>query len=232
MAESTHTGLRGPVALGVVLFTLLLVPAAAPAANLRFSHPTRIDNPFLPISEFHRCRLSGRDEGDPISVTRTVLGRTRRFRIDGRTVHAAVVRDRVTSRGSLIESTHDFFAQNDGGSVYYLGERVSEYEHGKLVSHEGQWMVGKDTRHPGLLMPAHPRFGDSWRSERVPGVSHEIDRVVRVNGHDRIGDRRYRHVITVREDARPPREIEFKRYARGTGVITEANGSVRLRGCR
>ena len=38
-------------------------------------------------------------------------------------------------------------------------------------------------------------------------------------------------MITVRENARPPRETEFKKYARGTGVITEANGGVHLLGC-
>ncbi|HEY8778300.1 MAG TPA: hypothetical protein VIL93_00790, partial [Solirubrobacterales bacterium] len=42
----------------------------------------------------------------------------------------------------------------------------------------------------------------------------------RVRGH------LYRHVIKIREHATMPKpaEIEFKTYAPGTGVITEANG--------
>lgn len=197
----------------------------------KFTNPSEIDNPYLPISSFQRCRLAGNDEGQRLQVTRTLLNDTKTFKLGGMQVEAAIVRDRVVAGGRLIELTHDYFAQNDGGKVLYLGEQVNEYEPGKPVSHEGQWLLGRNTKHPGVLMPAHPSIGDSFRSERVPGVTHEIDHVVASKDHAQIGGHRYEHVITVRENARPPRETEFKKYARGTGVITEANGGVHLLGC-
>jgi hypothetical protein len=204
---------------------------AASESRAGFSHPSEITNPYSPISSFRRCRLSGSDEGTRLRVTRTLLARTKRFELRGVSVEAAIVKDRVRSRGRTIEITHDYFAQNDAGKVFYLGERVNEYLPGRPVSHEGQWLLGRDTKHPGVLMPAHPRVGDSFRSERVPGITHEVDHVVAARAHATAGGHRYSDVITVRENASPPPETEFKKYARNTGVISEANGGVVLRGC-
>jgi hypothetical protein len=81
------------------------------------------------------------------------------------------------------------------------------------------------------LVPASPKPGDAFMSEDVRGVTHETDRVVSSGGTARIGGRTCRGVIKVREDAGPPPELEFKTYSPGTGVITEANGGVRLVGC-
>lgn len=196
----------------------------------RFTNPSEITNPYLPISTFHECRLAGNDQGTELRVTRTLLNRTKSFRVRGARIEAAVVRDRVIGDGRLIELTHDYFAQNDAGTVFYFGEQVNEYAPGQPISHEGQWLLGRDTNHPGVLMPAHPQLGDSFKSERVPGITHEIDHVV-AKGRAGVEGHGYRDVMKVRENARPPRETEFKQYARGTGVITEANGGVHLLGC-
>lgn len=218
--------------------TLIAVGAGGSAAGMsprpttaKFSHSTRIDNPYLPITRFDRCRLAGDDQGTRLKITRTLLDRKKRFHYRGRTIDAAVVRDRVIGDGELIELTHDYFAQDDAGTVYYLGEDVNEYRDGRVVSHEGQWRLGRDTRKIGVLMPAHPSLGDKFKSESVPHIAHETDHVVATGGQARIGGHVYRHVIKVRENARPPHETEFKKYARGTGVIAEANGGVVLRGC-
>lgn len=207
--------------------------SARAASGLAFSDPTRITNPYLPISKFHRCVLAGNDQGQRLRIVRTLRSRTQPFRYRGRTVAAAVVADRVTdlAAGQVIERTTDYFAQDDAGAVLYFGEDVNEYEHGKLVGHEGQWRLGRDTREPGVLMPARPRVGDSFKSEDVPGVTHETDHVVSRQPTARVGDQLYRRVIKIREDAGPPPEVEYKTYSSGTGVITEANGGLRLLGC-
>lgn len=230
--------LKKPKWLAIGLAAISLVAAGVADASDRsipersaFTRSSEITNPYLPISSFHRCRLSGNDQGTRLRVQRVLLKGTRKFRFRGESVRAAIVRDRVFSKGRLIELTHDYFAQNDAGKVFYFGETVNEYEPGKPVSHEGEWLLGRDTSHPGVLMPAHPQVGDSFRSERVPGVTHEIDHVVAASDHAQIGGHSYGPVITVRENAGPPAETEFKKYARGTGVVSEANGGVHLLGC-
>jgi hypothetical protein len=198
-----------------------------------FSNPTEINNAYLPITKFHTCVLAGNDEGQQLRIVRTLQSRTRPFTFGGQTVDAAVVTDRVTDvgAGQVIEKTLDYFAQDDAGIVYYFGEDVNEYENGKLTSHEGQWRLGRDTQTPGVLMPANPKVGDTFQSEDVKGVTHETDTVVSGGKTARIAGHTYHNVIKVRENAKPPPEIEFKQYARGTGVITEANGGVHLVGC-
>ena len=161
--------------------------------------------------------------------------RTKPFTLGGHTVRTAVVKDSVTDlhSGRLIEKTIDYFAQDRAGTVYYFGEDVNEYRNGKLVGHSGQWRVGREVGQPGVLMPAHPKIGVTFYAENIPGVAVEKDRVVASGLTKHIGGRTYRHVIRIREHATTPKpaEFELKTYAPGTGVITEANGGLRLVGC-
>ena len=191
---------------------------------------SRITNPYLPISKFHRTVLKGTDTGQHLRIVRTLQDRTKAFGYHGKTVKAAVDKDVVTNLRSnrVIERTIDYFAQDKAGNVYYFGEDVNEYPRHKPVSHEGQWRLGRDTRTPGVLMPAHPRLGDSFKAEAVPHVTHETDHVVAVGKTENVAGHTYHHVIKIRENAGPPPEVEFKTYSPGTGVITEANGGVHL----
>jgi len=207
-----------------------LAAAGTSGAGVFDSHSARITNPFLPISKFHRTVLKGVDTGQHLRIVRTLKHRTKTFRYHHKRVKAAVVRDVVTNRRAhrVIEKTIDYFAQDKAGIVYYFGEDVNEYSRSGHVSHEGQWRLGRDTHTPGVLMPAHPKLGDSFKSEAVPGITHETDHVVAVGKNERVAGHRYHHVIKIRENAGPPPEVEFKTYAPGTGVITEANGGVHL----
>jgi hypothetical protein len=193
-----------------------------------------ITNPWLPISKYHRCVLAGNDQGQQLRIVRTLQSRVQPITFDGQTVNAAVVDDHVTDvrAGAVIEKTVDYFAQDEAGNAYYFGEDVNEYnKHGKLVSHEGQWRLGRDTQTPGLLMPADPKPGVPFMSEDVPGITHETDHVVATGGTLQIGGHTYRNVMKVRENAGPPPEVEYKNYSKGVGVITEANGGIKLVGC-
>jgi hypothetical protein len=206
------------------LFTpLILSLVLAAPASAAFSDPTRIDNPYLPLSKFHRCTYKGEEDGARIRIRRTVLDRTKTFVVDGAPVETMVVKDRVREDGELIENTRDFFAQDDRGAVRYFGERVDDIRDGRVVGHGGSWLVGRDTDHIGVLMPAHPGAGHRWLSENAPPITVEHDRVVAKRGRR----------ITVREFALPDREVEHKIYERGVGVVAELppEGEVDLLGC-
>src|SRR6266516_1136813 len=87
---------------------------------------------------------------------------------------------KITNPYLLITKSIHYFAQDKAGKVYYFGEDVNEYRPHKPASHEGQWRLGRDTNTPGILMPAHPKLGDSYKAEAVPGITHETDHVVAV----------------------------------------------------
>lgn len=128
-----------------------------------FSHPQQITNPYLPLASLKQDILQNETE----RVERTARPEIRKtFQVGGQTVEALTVEDReFDAGGELIEATRDYFAQDDDGSVYYMGEDVDEYSHGKITGHSGAWLFGKDTQRLGLLMPAHPKIGDKFKSE-------------------------------------------------------------------
>ena len=95
-----------------------------------------------------------------LSGTRTVAG-----------VDCARVRDRVYEDGLLIEDTEDWYAQDDAGNVWYMGEEVINYEYdenGVLTgtNTDGSWEAGLDVAGVGVLavagwsMPAQPKWAN------------------------------------------------------------------------
>lgn len=226
-----------PVATLVLCAAALAIPVAGAAADShppRFSDPTRIDNPYLPLSKFSRCTLKGHEGDEALVIRRKVLDRTRTFEVEGAAVEAMVVKDRVWADGKLIERTHDFFAQADDGTVHYLGERVDNIRDGQVVNHHGGWIYGRDTQKLGVLMAGDPHIGRHWRSEDAPPITVEHDRVVAEIPSVEVRGRTYDKVIKVREYALPDKEVEYKLYAKGVGVVAELppEGEIGLGGCR
>jgi hypothetical protein len=195
---------------------------AVAAAAAPFSAPTTIDNPYLPLSKWKRCELGGRlHDGTRERNTLTRLKRTRAFRVNGQRVEALIIKDRVYEDRHLVESTLDYFAQDDAGTVHYLGEHVDDIRRGRIIGHEGSWLYGRDTNVLGVIMPANPQVGDQWRSEDVPDITIESDRLEETGLRAKAGGKLHTGVIRVSEFTQPEGEIEYKLYAPGVGVITE-----------
>lgn len=216
-----------------LLTALITATAVAGQADVRFSDPTNIDNRYYPLTEWDRCELRGKEDGERVRVIRRLLDRTRTFEHRGRRFRAAVIEDKAFEGGELAERTLDYFAQGDGGTVYYLGEHVENYKNGKVVNHNGTWLYGKHTDRMGVGMPARPRVGSRWRHEDVPGITTESDEVVAKLDRVTVRGKRYRNVLKVRELIRPEKEAEVKLYAPGIGNISERppDGRVELVRC-
>jgi hypothetical protein len=201
-----------------VMSTFMAVAAAAAP----FSAPTTIDNPYLPLSKWKSCELRGRqDDGTRERNTLTRLKCTRAFTVDGQRVQTLIIRDRAYENGRPVEDTLDYVAQADDGTVHYFGEHVDNIRRGRVVDHHGSWLYGRDTNVLGVIMPRNPQLGDQWRSEDVPGITTESDRVEEVGLRARVGGRLYTGVIRTQEFIQPEGEVEYKLYAPGVGLITE-----------
>jgi hypothetical protein len=149
----------------------------------------------------------------------TVLRKTRVV-ADG--VTARVVHDVATEAGVPIEITDDWYAQDRCGNVWYLGEATTEYENGKPVSTEGSFEAGVDGAQPGVIVPAHPKSGMSYRQEYYKGHAEDRGEVVSLReqvevpfGHFRRG------TVLMTRDLNPlePNVLEYKFYARGIGPV-------------
>ena len=189
--------------------------------GVTFSHPRDITNPYAPLALLKQDVLEGSEDGKQIRITRTLMpGKHNTFTIAGQKVDALVVEDREYEDGVIAEIAMDYFAQDDAGTVFYLGEEVDEYEGGKLKGHKGSWMFGRDTQIPGVLFPAHPKVGARFKSEDVSKEINEKDEVVSVSETVVTPAGTYKNCVKVREKLADG-TTEYKYYAPGVGVVRE-----------
>lgn len=154
--------------------------AAAPAAGEapRFTQPTKITNPYYPVSLIRQAISLGMEGGKPFRTEVTLLPGTRTVNWNGQRIEALVSQYVSYSDGKLAEVAYDTFAQADNGGVYYLGEDVTNYQDGQVADHSGSWDIEKNGAPPALIMPAHPQVGQKFNPENLPGVAYETDEVM------------------------------------------------------
>jgi hypothetical protein len=141
----------------------------------RFSDPTRIDNHWFPLKPGMQYTLEGSAIEDERRVTRRVVFTVTDLTkvIDG--VRTMVVWDRDWSQGQLVEAELAFFAQDDDGNVWHLGQYPAEYEDGEFVGAPA-WLAGLDGAKAGLAMRVEPRVGTSDYSQGLAPAAEYADR--------------------------------------------------------
>ena len=116
--------------------------------------------------------IIGEVDGKPLRIETTLLPETKTVQWGDQRVEALQSQFCAYLTGRIAEVAVDLYAQADDGSVWYLGEDVVDYDNGVAVTTEGTWQVGLDGP-AALIMPAHPKVGDVYRTENVPGVAFE-----------------------------------------------------------
>jgi hypothetical protein len=176
-----------------------------------------IDNPYWPMAPGNRWVYREVDaEGNEQRVEVTVTDRTKT--ILG--ITATVVHDRVTEDGELVEDTDDWFAQDESGALWYLGEATTEFEDGKPVSTKGSWEAGVDGAEAGLIIPADPEPGMTYRQEHYAGEAEDRGEILRLDSRTTVPFGSFDGLLET-EDTTPlePEVVERKFYARGVGPI-------------
>ncbi len=189
--------------------------------GVKFSNPRNITNPYLPLYSTKQDILEGMEGGANFRVERTAKPEMKKlFKIGEQMVETLVFEDRAYEDGKLIEVALDYFAQDDNGTVFYLGEDVDEYEDGKIIGHDGSWLYGKDTPAPGVIFSAKPTVGQKWRTEDVSDEIGEQNEVVSITETVKTPSGTYENCVKVKEDLADG-TVEYKYYARGVGVVRE-----------
>jgi hypothetical protein len=178
---------------------------------------TEIDNPYWPIRVGSRWTYRETDaEGSTLQVVVTVTNRTKS--IEG--IEARVVRDVVTQDGEVIEDTFDWYAQDEHGNIWYLGEDTKEFEDGKVVSTAGSWEHGVDGALAGILVPGEPEVGLAYRQEYYEGEAEDNGEVLSLDERVQVPFGTFTDCLQTK-DTTPlePDLVEHKYYAKGTGPV-------------
>jgi hypothetical protein len=178
---------------------------------------TEIDNPYWPMAPGTAWVYRESDpRGNAQEVEVTVTDRTRE--ILG--IVTTVVHDVVREDGELVENTFDWYAQDVCGNVWYLGENTKEYEDGEVVSTAGSWEAGVDGAMAGVIVPADPQVGMTYRQEYAAGEAEDAGAILSLDEQAQTKAGHFTDVLLTK-DFTPlhPRVLEYKLYAPGIGPV-------------
>jgi hypothetical protein len=187
----------------------------------RFSDPTTVDNRWFPLKPGTQLTYEGSAIADDGKIARKVVFTVTDLTKTISGVRAVVGWDRDYNDGRLVEPELVFFAQDDDGNVWTLGQYPEEYEDGKFVAAPA-WIVGLEGAKAGLVMRAAPRPGTSDYSQGLgPAVEYADRAKVR-----KLGERTcvptgcYEDVLVTEEwDQADPAARQLKYYAGGVGNV-------------
>jgi hypothetical protein len=181
---------------------------------------TKIDNPYWPMAVGNTWVYRETDTGG--GRQKTVVRVTDKTKKIANGITARVIRDTVTERGVPVEVTDDWYAQDDRGNIWYLGEDTTDYRDGKAVGHAGSFEAGVDGAQAGIAMPADPKPGLAYRQEYYRGEAEDRGVVVTV-GEERVEVPygAFAKDVLMTRDLVPtePKVQELKFYARGVGPL-------------
>jgi hypothetical protein len=201
--------------------TAVKVAVATDFDPARFSDPTTVDNQWFPLKPGTQLTYEGSAIADDGKIARKVVFTVTDLTKTISGVRAVVGWDRDYNDGRLVEPELVFFAQDDDGNVWTLGQYPEEYEDGKFVAAPA-WIVGLEGAKAGLVMRAAPRPGTSEYSQGLgPAVEYADRAKVR-----KLGERTcvptgcYEDVLVTEEwDQADPAARQLKYYANGVGNV-------------
>jgi hypothetical protein len=203
--------------------TASLTGSAQDFERARFDHSTHIDNRWLPLSPGTQLVYEGSaivDEGtrQPRRVVTTVTDLSKV--LDG--VRTLLISEKDYTAGELSEPELAFFAQDNAGNVWLVGEYPEEYENGKFDKAPA-WISGQKGARAGIAMLADPREGTPAYSQGYapPPVDFtDRARVYKTDQHTSVPVGSYKNVL-VTEEFNPdePGAFQLKYYAPGVGNV-------------
>jgi len=226
--------------LGPLLAPLLIATGGPPAAGSVLTHPARsgpscgrqfrldrgdfparpkVSNRWFPLAPGTQWTLRGSVAGSAHKVVTTVTDLTKA--VDG--VRTVVVLDEDFDGADLQEAELAFFAQDEDGTVWALGEYPELYDNGTLTGAPATWIVGVQHATTGIAMRRRPVVGTpAYRQGFSPNIGFDDCGVVLRNGASTsVPTGAYHDVLVTDEWApnAPDDGHQRKFYAQGVGLV-------------
>jgi hypothetical protein len=183
----------------------LVIPTPSPDPG---DFVTTIDNPWLPLAPGATWSYDP-DAADQMRTATVLPGHKRVAGVETTVVETLFIPTRDGQPFGTPARTRDYYAQDRGGNVWWFGR-------------EGEWQAGEDGAEAGLAMPAHPRYGDGWRTAYAEGVVDDRASVVTLDQAVTVPAGHFSDMVGI-ETRSPlaPGVVTRAFYARGTGLVEE-----------
>lgn len=183
-----------------------------------FHDPLKIDNKYYSLKPGTIMTYKGTDEeGNSMRDIITVTNDTKE--VQG--IPTRVVNDTVFVEGKLEETTNDWYAQDNNGNVWYMGEDTTDFTN-KKNPHEGSWESGVKGAKAGLIMLGEPKVGITYDQEFAKDVAEDKATVLSLDNNVTVPYGSYSNVVKTKEfSGLEPDVVEQKYYAANVGDVKE-----------
>jgi hypothetical protein len=222
------------VLLIVVLFLIVSLSAcgskSTPEDTAEFKHfdpgnfdnPTDINNAWMPMQPGTKWVY----EGTAVDEEGNKFDRRIEFTATDLTKEIAGVRTVVAwivdyNNDEVIEKEIAFYAQDNEGNVWYLGEHPEEYEDGKFID-APTWIAGLEEARAGVKMLAEPKVGAAkYFQGWGPAVEwSDYGHIQKMGSETCVPVDCYKDVMVIAESSLGEvGAAQFKYYASGIGEI-------------
>ena len=196
-----------------------------PFAQAKFTHPRQIDNQWSPMVPGTQYTLTGQANRGlgflPHDVVFTVTDVIK----DINGIECVTLWDRDFQDGVLAEEELAFFAQDDAGNIWMMGEYPEEYDltSGEFLGAPNTWISGIEGTIPGTLLLGDPEQGTGYYLQaRAPSIRFlDCAKVFKTDEKDCVPVGCFDNVLVT--DERAPSDWrgghQRKYYAPGVGNI-------------
>jgi hypothetical protein len=186
-----------------------------------FARSTQVDNPWMPLKPGTRFVYEGASVADDGTLVphRIEVNVTDLTKVIGG-IRSVVTWDLDYSDDELVEAELAFYAQDDEGNVWRMGEYPEEYDAGEFVA-APTWIHGVQDARAGIMMQADPQVGTpSYAQGWAPAVDWtdrgQVDQMTQTC----VPVECYEEVVVVAETSQAePDAQQLKYYARHVGNV-------------
>lgn len=227
----------------IALLCTTITPASAALLRIEFDPANftpgqPIDNPYSPFIPGTAFVYSAQTpDGCEVELMSVTADTKSDFPGEYSSIVATAVRDRswldaeCSGNYVLQEDTIDWYAQDEQGNVWYMGEATTAWDDpAACPSTAGSWEAGVDGAEPGIVMLAEPAAGIAYQQEFLAGVAEDRARVLRVDARVSTEAGDYSHCVVTKEWSPLERgAVEQKSYCPSGGglvLIKEFQGGI------
>jgi hypothetical protein len=208
--------LLGWAVAGVVVAVLVLTVFKKTGYNPRIipaEFVKGVSNLYFPVipGRTRRYAVANGAGGDQLTVrdtadTKLIMG-----------VLCLGVQERGLNSERLFEDTWRWYAQNEGGDVWFFAQETKKYDF-DVVTEDWSWQAGSAGAKPGIVMPGHPQdyLNKQFQEELVPGVAEAKAQVLSLSATVTVPFGTFTGCLKVRVSSG---RDEYRYYASGIGLI-------------